>query len=321
MTGPLAPRGRPDACSALWDADDTSAWGTAARATFVVGLEQPGSWGRNAVTDSGLDPGLGSALDAAVSAHGGRLMLVRRPGRHADRADGAREVLIGACAPRAEQSVGVQLTVSDPAVLLDVDWHAVADGDLASLLRLSPRVMTEPVLLVCTNGTRDVCCAVRGRPVALDAATDAPDQVWEVSHTGGHRFAPTAVLLPWGLTVARLDAGLADELLAMSLSEPQLPEAMLGTRHDRGRACLSPAEQAAESAVRAHTGERELGAMTVTDAREDDGGIEVVHRDGRRWLVTPRQEPTGVERPESCGKGAKPVRAWGVDDLREVTRP
>ena len=67
----------------------------------------------------------------------------------------------------------------------------------------------EPALLVCTNARRDVCCAVRGRPVALQAAAERPGQVWECSHTGGHRFAPTAVLLPHGQTWARLSTAQA----------------------------------------------------------------------------------------------------------------
>ena len=48
-------------------------------------------------------------------------------------------------------------TVTDPAALLDLDWAAVAAGDLdatrASLPGLS--VSSDPVLLVCTNGTID----------------------------------------------------------------------------------------------------------------------------------------------------------------------
>lgn len=308
----------PDACSVLWDTDATSAWGTAAAATFIVCVEQPGSWGRDAVRDSGLDPAVGRALDAAVSGAAGRLMLVRRPGRHALPAEPQGvQVLVAACGRDPRESVGVQLTVASASDLLDIDWAKVADADLASLLRFAPRVLTDPVLLVCTNGTRDVCCAVRGRPMALDAAADAPGRVWEVSHTGGHRFAPTGVLLPWGLTVARLDEALADALLDMSLLDPELPEAMLGPRHDRGRSCLAQGVGAAESAVRSAIGERRLGALHPLDhqgSSRDDAtvvcGIE--HIDGRRWEVTATRGPVGTPRPESCGKAAVEVTAWSA---------
>lgn len=74
------------ACSRVWDTGALPAWGTAARADFVVALEQNGPWGRVAATQSHLDPALGAALDAHVSGLGGRLLLIRRPGRHAEQA-------------------------------------------------------------------------------------------------------------------------------------------------------------------------------------------------------------------------------------------
>ncbi|HEU5385864.1 MAG TPA: sucrase ferredoxin [Streptosporangiaceae bacterium] len=48
--------------------------------------------------------------------------------------------------------------------------------------------------LVCTNGKRDRCCAVRGRPVAAAIADATGWDTWESSHLGGHRFAATALL-------------------------------------------------------------------------------------------------------------------------------
>ena len=61
--------------------------------------------------------------------------------------------------------------VATPADLLSADLGALARGDRAAVARSLPGARpSEPVLLVCTNGRRDVCCAVRGRPVALEAA-------------------------------------------------------------------------------------------------------------------------------------------------------
>lgn len=61
-------------------------------------------------------------------------------------------------------------------------------------------------MLVCAHGKRDQCCAVLGRPIAARLSTEFGDTVWECSHTGGHRFAPSMILLPTGYTYGRLSA-------------------------------------------------------------------------------------------------------------------
>lgn len=293
----------PDSCSMQWEVDGTSAFGTAARATFFVLLEQSGPWGRNAARESHLDPDLGTELDARCATAGGRLMLIRRPGAHADH-DGPRHVLVAWAGRRADHAWLLAGAVPAPADLLRLDWSALANGDRGSVRASLPGAAdSPPQLLVCTNGRRDVCCAVRGRPLAAAAAQLAPDRVWEVSHTGGHRFAPTAVLLPWGQTLARLDEALTGEVLATS-DTGHLPPALLGQLHDRGRSVLSPAEQCAESHVRALVGETRLGALQALPSRDEAGqtSVDVVHEDGRRWGVRVERRPSGRQRPESCGK-------------------
>ena len=196
--------------------------------------------------------------------------------------------------------------VDDVGDLLGLDWGALARGSRAlvqaSLLGSHPG---EPALLVCTNGRRDVCCAVRGRPLAAHAARVAPGRAWEVSHTGGHRFAPTAVLLPWGQTLARLDHRASEWVLAAS-ETGHLPAELLGPLHDRGRSGVPGPSQCAESHVRAETGETRLAALWADLPEETDGGWQVIvtHTDGRRWRVRVTREPVGRTRPESCGKKA-----------------
>lgn len=295
-----------DACSVLWDNDGTSAFGTAATALFFIAVEQPGPWGRDAARESGLDRDLGAELDARVSAAGGRFMLIRRPGGHPAKA-GPRRVLVAYAGARPEDAWLLTAVVPDVGELLGLDWGALARGSRAlvqaSLLGSEP---AEPALLVCTNGRRDVCCAVRGRPLAAHAARVAPGRAWEVSHTGGHRFAPTAVLLPWGQTFARLDDRSCESVLAASESG-NLPAELLGPTHDRGRSAVPGAAQCAESHIRVELGETRLGALWAGEPEPVDGGSQVIvtHTDGRRWRVQVTREPVGLTRPESCGK--KPV--------------
>ena len=297
----------PGACSVGFDRAEVSAYGTAARATFFVALEQPGPWGRDAARQSHLGAELGGALSDACAQRGGRLTLVRRPGAHADaRHGGGHAAYLAWCGPDPWL---LEASVEDPAELLHVDLDALARGDRDGVLAtLAGAQAADPVLLVCTNGRRDVCCAVRGRPVALEAASAHPGRVWEASHTGGHRFAPTGVLLPHGATLARLDAALCAQVLDRAGLE-ELPVALLGPRHDRGSSRLDPGGQVAEAHVRAAEGITSLTALASTAVPGSVGTYAVSHRDGRQWTVTVEAWEADPL-PESCGKTAVPVRAW-----------
>jgi hypothetical protein len=69
-------------------------------------------------------------------------------------------------------------------------------------------------ILICTQGSHDVCCGSEGARLAADL--DAVDDldVYRVSHTGGHRFAPTAMTLPDGRMWAGLDPDRVAHILA-----------------------------------------------------------------------------------------------------------
>lgn len=212
------------ACSVLWDA--LSAWGTAGRASFWIALEQNGSWGRDALVESGLDPAIGAALTQAASAAGGKIVLIRRPGRHAEQTTPHRVAYVAgglATTPWLRRA-----QVADPAELLDLPWRELAGG---RPLDRPGFEASAPVLLVCTNAKRDRCCALRGRPVLTELAAQGRD-VWECTHTGGHRFAPTGVVLPFGQVLARVTPELGAEVLDAAAAG-RLAGASFGEHHDR----------------------------------------------------------------------------------------
>ena len=307
---------RPDACSVMWDgAVGSSLYGTAAPARFWVALEQSGPWGRQAATQSHLDPGLGARLERACAAHGGRLSLIRSPGDHPDDARAGRHVLVGWTGTDAAPGFLLGGVLGSAEQLEALDLEALARGDLgattASLPVLAP---CPPALLVCTNGRRDVCCAVRGRPVAAAGHAAYPGRVWECSHTGGHRFSPTGVLLPWGRTLGRLDDAAVVAALDAA-DDGRLAPTLLGPWHDRGASALGPREQAAESAVRDLVGDTDPLSLTVTSlpgpevAEGAVGSVAVRHRDGRRWVVDLTFH-TGEAKRNSCADGPVPERSW-----------
>lgn len=306
----------PDACSVGFDRSAVSAFGTAARAGFWLALEQEGPWGRVAATESHLPPDTGRWLDEQCAARGGRLLLLRRPGRHPDpHGAGGRTAYLAFSGDDPWLLVVHDASLDD---LRSADLDALARGDRSAVLASLPAAQpADPVLLVCTNGRRDVCCALRGRPVALEAAGLAAGRVWESSHTGGHRFAPTAVLLPHGVALARLDGGRCADVLAAA-DEGRLPVWALGPRHDRGRSALAGPGQAAESHVRQVAGETSLTALATRPLAEDPGGgerWEVSHTDGRRWVVGVARRSAGAALPESCGKPAIPAQEWHLSLL------
>jgi hypothetical protein len=73
-------------------------------------------------------------------------------------------------------------------------------------------------ILVCGHGRRDPCCGRDGTLLAMElladpAVRDAGYTVGRTSHTGGHRFAPTAIVLPQGTMWAHLDRGTVARIL------------------------------------------------------------------------------------------------------------
>jgi hypothetical protein len=272
--------------------------GSAPSAPGWVCLEQNGPWGARAWTSSHLDPALGAAIERAAADHGVRPALVRRPGRHADLGGpSSRQVLVAHAAPGSSWLLAG--TIDAPEELLALDWAAVASGDVETVTASVPGLEpAPPQLLVCTNGARDTCCARLGRPVAATAARQLPGRVWEVTHTSGHRFAPTTVLLPSGSLHGRvLDA--APLLLAEDAGQ-------LVLTGYRGRSVWPRAGQVAEEHVRRTSRITGLGDLQV---RGSGAAWEVSHRDGRRWQVSVTAYDEG-ERPESCGTAATSVTRY-----------
>jgi hypothetical protein len=306
----------PAACSRIWDEARASALGTAPVARFWLALEQNGPWGRDAANQSHLDPEVGEALDRRCKEAGGRLVLIRRPGTHSDPHEHRQQLALLA-GGLADLPWLLQDSLKDPADLLGLPWAALGAGDVELVHAAVPDFERSPLpaLLVCANSRRDICCAVRGRPVAMEASRQRPGRVWECSHTGGHRFAPTGVLLPFGQTFARLGATFAVAAIDAA-TRGQVPAELLGTAYDRGRSHLPPPAQAAESIVRQQINEPDLLALQTTasphPARESAWNCRVSHVDGRRWDVVAVLRSGGEDRPESCGKLAKPTWQWSI---------
>ncbi len=251
----------------------------------ILVVEQPGSWGRDAVTDSNLDPRI--IADAARDC---RVMLARHP--DCTRPQDVRRwwtlQVIGSSVVAAKGSH---------------PWDSPLGADVwtpPETARDDPAAAAEPTVFLCTNGRRDACCAEFGRALLRQFA-GAP-RLWEISHLGGHRFAPTGLMLPLGMMLGRLDAPAVSAALAGSLPAPQ---------HLRGRVGRSPQRQAAELAVAARTS-ADIGTFASTQTAEDV--VEVAHPaapdDPYDWYQVRLVQQHGPARPASCGAERQPSEWW-----------
>jgi len=189
--------------------------------------------------------------------------------------------------------------------------------DLPELVsELSDSLRREPVtgddgapvdLLLCTHGARDRCCGSLG--MRLWTATEGGPGVrrWRTSHTGGHRFAPTALILPQGQYWAYLDEGSLRSILDQS-GDP----AELAGQYRGSAACGSGAEQAAEREAFVRHGWEWL---RWTRSTEDLGGGRVlVHFESPGGRSGTYEVDTEVARSVPVPNCGEPVETWTAEE-------
>src|SRR4029079_18906537 len=88
--------------------------------------------------------------------------------------------------------------------------------------------VTGAVFGVCTHGSKDMCCATLGRPVAKARATACPARVWETTPRGGDGFAGNVLVLPAGFLYGHVSTATAARLAAATDDDRVLPELLRG---------------------------------------------------------------------------------------------
>ena len=293
------------ACAALTRDLGGEPAGTAARMTSWLLIEQPGSWAPDALEDVLAEALPAASLDAARDA-GLRPLLIRKPGRHARVPGAPRAVYVASGRPGHRWLE--RLDVADLGELAHLDLEAVAAGR-----RGHGEPVSGPLFLVCTHGSKDMCCAVFGRPLVTGLAQNHPGQVWEVSHVGGDRWAGNLLTVPDGYLHGSL---------AVTEAELVAKEALSGNvrlEHLRGRTSAeSPWSQFAEIEIRARTGLRGLDAVLATE-EESGGDVRKVLVTGgaRRYEVVVRRLPSIASGHSRCS--ARVVLAgFETESVREV---
>ena len=209
-------------------------------------LEHPGPWRIDAVAGAGIDPDVLSMLTRRAGS-ATRILLVRRPGR------------IDRRAPRRWILAGLDSAIVTGTWQKDKHLLNAADALINTSAPVNPHpesMISKPIILVCTHGLHDVCCALRGRPVAAALSSRWPELVWECSHVGGDRFAPNVAVLPDGFYYGNLDPE-----SALATVEAHLGGTVIADRL-RGMARFLPPVQAAVIAAYQRYGP--LGPPDVT---------------------------------------------------------
>lgn len=186
-------------------------------------------------------------------------------------------------------------TVDDLRELTELDVAALVAGQRPGF----GATTDERVVLVCTHGQYDACCARFGRPAAVRLDSRLPGMVWETTHLGGHRFAANVVTLPDGSYHGGVTASDADQLADALLNCRVIPARL------RGRAGVPAAVQAADYYARIRCGVHRLdGVVPLGHERVGVGGAVRVELEidgfGRHAvLVRPRRLAGG--QTTSCG--------------------
>lgn len=254
MTAPAPMSGPGLRCAPAAELRGDALIGTATPVTRWLLVEQPGPWGRDAARQSALDPSVAEPLLARVSAHGVRLLMIRRYGRAVP---GPRRWAYVDSRPGSETSWWG--TVAADKELLEVPL----DGSTGLASRA-------PIYLVCTHGRHDACCAIRGRPAAAALHAARPEQTWECSHVGGDRFAANLVALPHGFCYAHVTPATALGL-AEAYERGVIVPGLL-----RGRCAFPGPVQAAQHFARLRTGAQAVDALAP---------LGVTNLPGSRWRI------------------------------------
>jgi len=185
--------------------------------------------------------------------------------------------------------------LDDYGDLLALDIPAIIAGDPA----YDAQRRADPLLLVCTHGRRDQCCARYGIAIYDQITAEPGAAVWQVSHIGGHRFAANVITLPHGLYYGRVELDRVPALLAAERVGKVVPDML------RGRACYPQVVQAADYYLRAESGVMALDAYRLVSAERGDPDQWIVRfasrMTGETHELVIAEDPTGTKAYASCG--------------------
>ena len=194
-------------------AQSESIVGTAVPADTFILIETPQPWEKPAL----LSPGVSEALRQVIKpwlSFGIRVHLIANEHTLNQR---RRRMLIFQQSGNSHQDRNRRLVGDYKAWEIQMDSAAAMASALDQFLK-NNRADWQPIpsgqrhLMVCTHASHNECCGMYGYPfyrgaIAAIQTLGLTEQVhpWQISHIGGHRFAPTLIDFPQGRYYGNLD--------------------------------------------------------------------------------------------------------------------
>lgn len=234
-------------CSELSSGAAEQPHGTASTGEVWLLVEYPRAWGAKALEESDLSRAVKSYLNRTCrSIPRSRLLFVKQ---ERDERDSFNLFIVRS---RERSPFILKFQLESYEQLPELDVAALATGKRTPQ---SANLLDGPLLLVCTHGRRDKCCAKFGYALYKSLRAEAEPggaRVWQSSHVGGDRFAANMICFPHGLFYAHV-SGDAGRAIASEYAAGRL---ML--EGYRGRACYGHVIQSAEFFIRRESGLRGL---------------------------------------------------------------
>ncbi|MGB1254090.1 MAG: sucrase ferredoxin, partial [Candidatus Promineifilaceae bacterium] len=176
-----------DFCTQVSLNNESPLYGTASHANVWIMLEYSGRWAARALGDNELPDSVNTWLnEQAASIPNSRVLFIKQDSY------------------QKQDTLYIARTEQDEQTLYRVRFESFEDLvglDVAGVLsgEISAEIVNDPIVLVCTNGKRDQCCAKFGLPTYQALAQKIGAQAWQVTHLGGHRYASAIAVFPAGI--------------------------------------------------------------------------------------------------------------------------
>ena len=199
--------------------------GTAVSADTFILIETPQPWLKPALLSEGVPESLRQVLKSLLGpASGVRVHLIANEQTPHQQ---QRRILIFQRVPTStlvpgEQPLRNRLSGGYKAWEIQVETPAEMAPALNEFLSAAPsakrsgqrrfRAIARRHLMICTHASHNECCGVYGYPFYRQTikhikrlGLEQQVQPWQISHIGGHRFAPTLIDFPQGRYYGNLD--------------------------------------------------------------------------------------------------------------------